>query len=139
MTAAIDEGMRLTPPYGKSAKGRQMRQRDAAMRALGALNCHSPPPGRRNAPPGGDDDGSVGRPLGLRRFLGGLLAIRHELLAILAVKALGIGILGALQRRGAARLLGLLFGRHLRRGRCRGRGCRGRRRGLRERRAAEQP
>src|SRR5580700_7960749 len=41
MAAANDEGMRLTPPYGKSDKGRQMRQRDAAMRALGALNCHT--------------------------------------------------------------------------------------------------
>jgi hypothetical protein len=33
MADAIDAGIRVTPPYGKSASGGQMRQRDAAMRA----------------------------------------------------------------------------------------------------------
>jgi len=33
MVEAIDAGMRLTPPYGKSASRGQMHQRDAAMQA----------------------------------------------------------------------------------------------------------
>src|SRR4030088_1848578 len=33
MAAAIDVGIRVTPPYGKSGKAGQMRLRDAAMRA----------------------------------------------------------------------------------------------------------
>src|SRR5471032_1965882 len=40
MAEAIDAGMRLTPPYGKSGQRGQMRQRDAAMHAQRrALRC----------------------------------------------------------------------------------------------------
>jgi hypothetical protein len=34
MANAIDAGIRLTAPYGKSVSPRQMRQRDAAMREI---------------------------------------------------------------------------------------------------------
>src|ERR1700690_2501102 len=37
MADAIDAGIRLTPPYGKSACRGQMRQRDAAMRIPSVL------------------------------------------------------------------------------------------------------
>src|ERR1700730_19409576 len=73
----------------------------------------------------------------LLRLGGGLLlAFRHELLALLAVDGLGIGFLGAFERRGGARLRGLLFRR---RGFRRRRGS-GRRwwRGLREGGAHQQ-
>src|SRR3954469_14126226 len=44
----------------------------------------------------------------LLRLVGrGLLAFRHELLALLAMDALGVGVLRALQRGGGARRLGL--------------------------------
>src|SRR5260370_30212831 len=66
MADAIDAGIRLTPPYGKSSHSGQMRQRTAAMRVLPqALRCpkagyHTPPSlaFRRRAAPtrwAGDD------------------------------------------------------------------------------------
>ena len=48
MADAIDAGMRLTPPYGKSASQGQMRLRDAAMRMVTrgyACALSSPSPG----------------------------------------------------------------------------------------------
>jgi hypothetical protein len=51
MADAIDAGIRLTPPYGKSAQGGQMRQRDAAMRAgYSKFARHHPPSGGALAP-----------------------------------------------------------------------------------------
>src|SRR5882724_3486512 len=47
MAAAIDAGIRVTPPYGKSGKAGQMRLRDAAMRRLpGARDALSPSLGK---------------------------------------------------------------------------------------------
>src|SRR5436309_2902843 len=48
-------------------------------------------------------------PKSLRLVGRGLLAFRHELLALLAMETLGVGVLRALQRSCGARLLGLLF------------------------------
>src|SRR5713226_2809599 len=66
----------------------------------------------------------------------GLLAFGTEFLALLAVKSLGVGLLGAFERRRGPRLLGLLFGRRGRRF-CGWRGS-SRRGGLRERRTHQE-
>src|SRR5665213_697906 len=129
---AIDEGIRLTPPYGKSASEGQMRQREPAMHGRPRASQLCSTTGRRDAPARW---WNMTKPLRLRLgggVLAGLLALGHELLALLAMEALGVGILGALHRRRAARLLGLLFRRHLR---CR-RG--GRRRRLRHGRTHQE-
>jgi hypothetical protein len=42
MAEAIDAGMRVTPPYGKSASGGQMRQRGAAMRERARCRRYQP-------------------------------------------------------------------------------------------------
>src|SRR5436190_8060192 len=106
---AVETGIRLTMPYGKSAAGGQMRQRDAAMHiparfSARLLLC---PHARRYSPAssGSCDSRDAGLPptrrrvvqaLGLRLrrgAFGGALAFRHEFLALLAMDALGVGFL----------------------------------------------
>src|SRR6266566_9180667 len=86
---AIDAGRRLTLPYGKSGPGGQMRQRDAAMRTVAsAMTRPSRLAGR----------GEGRRHLRSLRLVGrGFLAIGTEFLALLAMKALGVGFLGAFE------------------------------------------
>jgi hypothetical protein len=43
MADAIDAGIRVTPPYGKSGMTGQMRLRDAAMRSLACFRAQQPP------------------------------------------------------------------------------------------------
>src|ERR1700759_5655020 len=87
-------------------------------------------------PPLEGEGGSISQDVALlarrRAALGGLLllAVGTEFLALLAVQALGVGLLGGFERAGGARLLGLLFGGGGRRGR--------RRRGLRKGSARKQ-
>src|SRR5258705_7190843 len=116
---AIDAGIRLTPPYGKSPHRRQMRPRTAAMRIGSFLSSPTRGQGRRS----------------LRLFSRGLLAFGTEFLALLAVQPLGVGLLRAFERGRGARFLGFLFRRcHFRRRRRRWRGGRGRRGGFPARR-----
>src|ERR1700687_4912499 len=126
MAEAVDAGIRHTPPYGKFARPGQMRQRDAAMRVLKPAVIARESESRVwrtlrlcdlsrllsvpvTLPRAG---GGRRQALGLR--LGGgvlcrLFAFGHELLALLAVDALGIGFLRAFERCLGPRLLGLLF------------------------------
>src|SRR5439155_14853958 len=128
----IEAGIRLTPPYGKSAREGQMRHAIAAMRG-GAGG--GPPATSKNAEgPIRPSRRRAGRLL--RLFGGGLLAVGAEFLAFLAVKSLGIGLLRTFERGGGARLLGLLFRRRL--AFALGRLRLGRRRGLRKGGAHEQ-
>src|ERR1700738_394980 len=142
MANAVDAGIWLTAPYGKSLHGGQMRQRDCSNACPSAASCRHAPRMRgiqysealrlnrngRGLPdhplepviglagdPMADDDARQMTPCNYsRRFrslrLVGrrLLAVRHELLALLAVDALGIGFLRAFQRCCGPRLLGLL-------------------------------
>src|SRR4030081_1446916 len=91
MADAIDAGMRLTPPYGKSGSRGQMRQRTAAMRAWVRLSRHQPQPPSlayavlRTAKPGDDSCGKATLSRSLRLVSPAFLAFRHELLALLAV------------------------------------------------------
>src|SRR6202171_6843896 len=139
MAEAIDAGRRLTPPYGKSRQRGQMRSRDRS-NARPDIPPHALPTGSARSFAGGCP-GQWQKTRSLLRLGGGvLLAFRHELLALLAVDGLGIGFLGAFERRGGPRLRGLLFRRRGFRHRCgfRRRCGRGRGRGLREGGAHQQ-
>src|SRR3981081_1533221 len=119
MAEAIDAGMRLTPPYGKSRQRGQMRPRDRSNARPGMpLMASSSGSARSFA---GACPGQWQEPRSFLRLGSGvLLAFRHEFLALLAVDSLGIGFLGAFERRGGARLRGLLFRRRGFRRRCGG-------------------
>ena len=119
---AIEAGIGFTPPYGKSAMAGQMRWRDAAMRDRVATSADRRAPRRATG-----EAVELASHARLVLVGGGLLAFGAEFLALLALQALGVGFLGAFERGGRARLLGLLFGR------CRGVGL-GRRRSWRRRR-----
>src|SRR4029079_12374275 len=127
MADAIDVGIRVTPPYGKSARYGQMRHAIAAMRRQ--TDCRwdiSLTPQRRIR-----EIACSLRLVGRR-----LLAFRKEFLAFLAVQSLGVGFLRAFERARRPRLGFLLLGRRL------GVGLRsfglGRGRGLRECTAHQQ-
>src|SRR5229473_4076575 len=87
---AVDAGIWLTPPYGKSLHGGQLRQRDCS----NALAVSPSVPWTR-----AEGERSL-------RLVGrGLLAFGTEFLALLAVKSLGVGLLGAFERRRGPRRL----------------------------------
>src|SRR5438445_9002032 len=100
----IEVGIRLTPPYGKSARVRQMRHAIAALQR------------RRRRWPAGviknsqGPDTALAQEAGrlLRFFGGGLLALGAEFPAVLALKPLGVGFLRTFERGGGPRFLGLL-------------------------------
>ena len=111
MAEDIDVGIRLTPPYGKSAHRRTNAPRD----------CSNA--GRRRRWPAGVIKNAQGPDTALaqeavrlvRLCSGGLLACGAEFPALLALKSLGVGLLRAFERGRGARLLGFLFRRRLRR------------------------
>ena len=122
---AIETGIRLTLPYGKSEPVRQMHQSGAALRvrlrlsglrrrrkaqrrtsaclATGAVAL------RRSPSPFSEEGGADVTTSAWRRRLAAFLHVGHELLALLAVEGLGVGFLRAFERGGRSRLLHFLF------------------------------
>src|SRR5712691_1091597 len=135
MANAIGTGIWLTPPYGKSRRRGQMRQRNCSNARPGTgldgfagmprecgtcrisrrcsaiagrrITDHLPESGLARRDPVADGDAvPCGSCARLLRLVGrGLLAFGHELLSLLAVQALAIGVLRAFERRCGTRRL----------------------------------